>query len=64
MRVYDMMVCVRGAASRLYTNIYDHSRTIPGHLRSPKKRTRIAMNGPQMRVDDAKVCVRGAARIF
>ncbi|MDD6123383.1 MAG: hypothetical protein PUB53_02905, partial [Bacteroidales bacterium] len=43
-------------------DIYDHLRTILGHLRSPKRRTRIAVNGPQMRVDDATVCVRGVCR--
>ena len=35
------------------------------HSRSftfPKRRPRIAVNGPQMRVDDAMVCVRGAPR--
>ena len=45
---------------RLLTDIYEHSRTIRDNLRSPKKRTRIAVNGLQMRVDDATVCVRGA----
>ena len=47
---------------RLHTDIYEHSRSIRGDLRSPKKRTRIAVNGPQMRVDDATVCVRGVRR--
>ena len=36
----------------------DHSRSFS----FPKRRTRIAVNGPQMRVDDAMVCVRGAPR--